>query len=133
MHCLTCNGYHFVEITLMLIVCPPWVCSKEPLNPETVWKEREALKASMPRTTYFEGWTVDTLQQELPIWVLSLARAKDRRAAMIEELKAAGAQMQKMSLQLRYGDHKMRTTHVHDVSALTLSLSVMNPSWARHV
>jgi hypothetical protein len=45
----------------------------------------------MPRTTYFEGWTVDTLQQELPIWVLSLARAKDRRAAMIEELKAAGA------------------------------------------
>jgi hypothetical protein len=51
---------------------------------------REAIKASMPRTTYFEGWTVDTLQKELPIWVLSLARAKDRREAIIKELKAAG-------------------------------------------
>lgn len=69
---------------------PPWVCSKEPLNPETVWEQREAIKASMPRTTYFEGWTVQTLQQELPIWMLSLARAKDRRQAMIKELDAAG-------------------------------------------
>jgi hypothetical protein len=62
---------------------------------------REAIKASMPRTTYFEGWTVDTLQKELPIWVLSLARAKDRREAMIKTLAEAGANAGRRFLQLQ--------------------------------
>jgi hypothetical protein len=75
----------------MLCLCRGVVRLKVSSN---AYEQAEAIKASMPRTTYFEGWTVDTLQQELPIWVLSLARAKDRRETMIKQLTAAGAQMQ---------------------------------------
>lgn len=58
------------------------------------WQPLETIKAAMPRTQLFDGWTVDTLQQELPIWVISLKRAKERRQAMIKGLETAGTLVQ---------------------------------------
>lgn len=38
----------------------------------------------------FSGLTPDTLQQRLPVWVISLARAPHRRQNAVDSLKAAG-------------------------------------------
>jgi hypothetical protein len=54
------------------------------------FEQRESLKAALPRTSMFEAWTTYTLQKELPVWVVSLKRSKDRRQAMIKGLKEAG-------------------------------------------
>jgi hypothetical protein len=77
----------------------------------------------MPRTTYFDGWTVDTLQRALPIWVISLARAKERREAMIKGLKAAGAK------HLRNGKPKHCSLTSHPV---TCPSSWQNTTQARY-
>lgn len=44
----------------------------------------------MPTTKAFKRATAQTLQQHLPIWVISLARATERRETMVKTLAAAG-------------------------------------------
>lgn len=54
------------------------------------WKRVEDVKATMPKDSAYQNVTAQQLQQLMPIRVISLARAKERRAAMIKGLQAAG-------------------------------------------
>jgi hypothetical protein len=58
--------------------------------PDARYQQVSAVKAGMPRTNDFQGLTPDTLQQHVPIWVISLARATARRQSITRNLAAAG-------------------------------------------
>lgn len=62
--------------------------------PNQEWERAEAVKVSLPKTQLFSGWTTDTLKQELPVWVISLARATKRRRTILKELRKAGVLLQ---------------------------------------
>lgn len=44
----------------------------------------------MPKTQMFQGLTPQTLQQQVPVYVISLARAVSRRRNITHSLAAAG-------------------------------------------
>lgn len=44
----------------------------------------------LPKTKDFQGFTPETLQQQLPIYVISLSKATGRRTAMTRTMAAAG-------------------------------------------
>lgn len=58
--------------------------------PDRVFERVEALKAAMPRSSMFSNMSVETMHQQLPVWVISLARATQRRQHMLEQVQAAG-------------------------------------------
>lgn len=57
---------------------------------ELKWQQLENIKAAMHKDSTYQNVTAQQLQQLMPIRVISLARAKERRAAIIKSLKAAG-------------------------------------------
>jgi hypothetical protein len=59
--------------------------------PDSVFERAEALKAAMPRSSIFLNLSADTMHKQLPVWIVSLARATQRRQHMIGQIKAAGA------------------------------------------
>jgi hypothetical protein len=59
-------------------------------HPDSKYAEVTAANALLPKTNAFQGLTPQTLQQQLPIYVISLARATGRRTAMLDTLAAAG-------------------------------------------
>jgi DNA-binding phage protein len=58
--------------------------------PDDKYRQVTAAKAHIPRTTAFQGLTSETLQQQLPVYVISLARAISRRSTMAQTMHAAG-------------------------------------------
>ncbi|WIA23889.1 hypothetical protein OEZ85_013539 [Tetradesmus obliquus] len=58
--------------------------------PESKWKELEKAKRSMPKDTTYQNMTAQQLREELPVWVISLARATERRTTVRKVLEAAG-------------------------------------------
>jgi phosphoketolase len=57
---------------------------------EQRWKELEAAKRIMPKALTFQDMTPQQLREELPVRVISLARATERRTKLIKTLDAAG-------------------------------------------
>uniref|UniRef100_A0A383VQV5 Glycosyl transferase family 25 domain-containing protein n=1 Tax=Tetradesmus obliquus TaxID=3088 RepID=A0A383VQV5_TETOB len=58
--------------------------------PESKWKELEKAKRSMPQDTTYQNMTAQQLREELPVRVISLARATERRTTVSKILEAAG-------------------------------------------
>lgn len=58
--------------------------------PDSTYAGVAAAKALLPKTKAFQGLTPETLQQQLPVYVISLARATGRRTAMARTMAAAG-------------------------------------------
>lgn len=58
--------------------------------PDRVFEQAEARKAAMPRSSMFANMSVETMHQQLPVWIISLARATQRRQHMLEQVQAAG-------------------------------------------
>ncbi len=58
--------------------------------PDAKYEQVSTAKANLPRTKAFQGLTPETLQQQVPIWVISLARATARRKSITQNLAAAG-------------------------------------------
>lgn len=58
--------------------------------PDTRYQQAAAAKARLPKTMQFSDLTPETLQQRVPIWVISLARATARRRSITQHLAAAG-------------------------------------------
>ncbi|KIY93027.1 hypothetical protein MNEG_14936 [Monoraphidium neglectum] len=61
---------------------------------EAQWRRVEAQKASMPKAREFDGLTARQLRGRLPIWVISLASATDRRANVIRNMQAEGVDVE---------------------------------------
>lgn len=58
--------------------------------PDRVFERAEALKTAMPRSSMFANMSVETMHQQLPLWIVSLARATQRRQHMLKQVQAAG-------------------------------------------
>lgn len=58
--------------------------------PDERYLQVAAAKAHIPRTTAFQDLTAETLQQQVAIYVISLARAISRRSTMAQTMQAAG-------------------------------------------
>lgn len=58
--------------------------------PDATYEQVSSVKAGMPRTQAFQGLTSETLQQRVPIWVISVGRATTRRQSIVRNLAAAG-------------------------------------------
>jgi hypothetical protein len=58
---------------------------------EEKWKDLEAAKRVMPKDSTYQNMTAHQLRTALPVRVISLARAAERRATTIKGLSAAGA------------------------------------------
>jgi hypothetical protein len=57
---------------------------------ERKWEELEAAKRMMPKAPAFQDMTPQQLRSNLPVRVISLARATERRNQLITALNAAG-------------------------------------------
>lgn len=56
-----------------------------------MWQQVEACKQALPKDSTYQNLTASQLQQQLPVWVISLRRATERRQNMVLQLKQAGA------------------------------------------
>lgn len=57
---------------------------------EQEWEHVEAAKAALPKDPFFQSLTAEQLQKEIPVRVISLRRAVERRQEMVKQLTGAG-------------------------------------------